>query len=142
MRFEGDRYSPDPQGEPAVIVAAGACDEWGWRCVDDLIAYRPREPERWALRRGDEAVLGRSALVDARMRGEPVMLFQHPHEWILNGSAGAVVIDWRGVLLPWFRAVKVLATESGIAARLQRHFDGKVANQRPKIRVCEARDAA
>lgn len=64
----------------------------------DIAAFRPDRPGRWALRVGIGAVLGDSAVEDARRAfawGELGTLALHatPLDWLRAGGSGACVID-------------------------------------------------
>ncbi len=80
-------------GEKALVIAEGEPAVPGWHWIEDLIAFRPNEPSRWWLRRGDAQLLGEYNLRDWKL-GETV-LHATPLDFLQGGGQGVCVLDWR-----------------------------------------------
>jgi hypothetical protein len=61
--------------------------------LSDVIAFRPEDPYRWWLRRGNGGVLGEDNYLDALETGRPIMLHPHPLAWLQADCRGAVLLD-------------------------------------------------
>ncbi len=69
----------------------------------DLVAFDPRNPQRWLRRLGTATWLGEWE-VDSRKMGalatiEPLPLYPTPLDWLHGGGAGACLLDWKRVYL-------------------------------------------
>ena len=76
-----------PDGEWAVIVPVIDVDE-----LVDLLAFNPREPEKWWFRDGAERLLNGGALGDQLMDNH-LRVFRTPLEWLKGGCAGVVIFN-------------------------------------------------
>jgi hypothetical protein len=89
VTFETDHYTPDPAGQPAIIVPVA--DDG--RIFD--LAATGLAARRTATRTGLASILGQDALEHALVHGTTLHLFQDPIEWLQHRCPGAVVVDWR-----------------------------------------------
>lgn len=88
IEAHGNRfYEPVQDGKPAIILPIFDSDE-----LVDLLAFDPREPERWLLRLGGEPLLGRYALSD-QLLGKPLHVYRTPLSWLKAGCDGVVILD-------------------------------------------------
>jgi hypothetical protein len=127
VTIAGARYRPDRAGELAydTPIRVGA----GWPLtpetprpeivvrygqVADLVAWHPRHPSRWALRRGDAEWLG--AIEPQCLDPFPSRIWRGPLGWLQNGCRGLA-------LLTRDRAVarRTLAGLASIVAEDDRH---------------------
>jgi len=72
----------------------------------DMVAFSPRSPDQWALRRGDGRLLGADQLSgcgDWQTGVREVRVFANPMEWLIAGGDGICVLVWDD------RAVRELA---------------------------------
>lgn len=76
-----------PDGEWAVIVPMIDVDE-----LVDLLAFNPREPEKWWFRDGAERLLDGDALGD-QLLGKVLKVFRTPLSWLQGRCAGVVIFD-------------------------------------------------
>ena len=105
-------------GRPALILITNICEgEDGPGVVEDLLAFNPKEPGCWWLRRGLATFLG-GYEIERRVIGlclgykpsaysqwgyteKPLRIFRNPLGWLKAGCLGVVVLDWsaaRGIL--------------------------------------------
>ena len=136
VQFSDDAatYQPAGAGAAAVIVAAGEYDADGWHQIDELIAFEPRDPTRWATRRRAEPVLGRAELEAVRGSERPIRLWPTPLDWLRAGAVGMVILDWSAALTPVFRGVRVLADDP-LARRLETELELEAAMNQTEIRI-------
>lgn len=95
----GRCFLPHPDGPPmlALAVWSGPAPS-PWRTVEDpwandVITFRPEEPWRWWLRRGNGGVLGEDNLLLALETGRPITLHMHALGWLQADCRGAVLLD-------------------------------------------------
>lgn len=72
----------------------------------DLLAFSPRAPDSWALRRGAARLLGAGNIprdADWQSGERQVQIFANPLEWLIAGGSGICVLAWDA------RAVRELA---------------------------------
>ena len=137
--FPSGFYEPNDVGAPAVIVAAGLPAPPTWDTLDDLIAFRPQDPQRWWRRRGEVQVLG-----SGNIRPEPVFpltLHDNPLSWLQAGARGVCVIDWRVNPERFLYAGPIEAKTSSLKARLEQRIQ-RTALAKFDISVCEVSNAA
>jgi hypothetical protein len=90
--FDSGFYEPNDDGDPAVILAQGWPNSPIWDTLDDLIAFKPQEPNHWWCRRGEVQLLGAY-----NIRPEPVFplsVRETPLSWLRGGGRGVCVLDW------------------------------------------------
>lgn len=96
-------------GETAIILPV---TEDG--IVTDLVAFDPRQPDAWALRRGDGVMLGwdawhANAHVPAIAGGwredRALRLFANPLEWCRGGGEGLCLLAWTPETMAMLRAL-------------------------------------
>lgn len=140
--IEGDRWQPDPDGVPAIIVPVsysyGPCE------LDpiDLVAWQPGSPERWYLRTGYGTVLGEVDIDRAMNFEEPLVLYQSPLD-CLKANREVCVLDWSSSLSLYFGNVQwVIADRMEVARKLKRKLDGERCWPMPDIRARSMADAA
>ena len=98
-RHAGGLYEPDDTGDPALIVPIflGEIPAPGnpvaEPILDDLIAWHPDRPNRWALRAGTAVTLGNA------WGSWPLPIHRTPLDWLRAGGAGVVILDWVGAFL-------------------------------------------
>jgi hypothetical protein len=91
---KGGTYSPDPDGELALIVPAYEGD-----VLVDLVAFKSSEPERWWLRTGNGWALGLEYVLDPYLwHGETAELHKTPLAWLQGGCTGLCVVDWTALV--------------------------------------------
>jgi hypothetical protein len=61
--------------------------------LEDILAFDPRKPDHWWLRRGEAVLLGAGAL-DRLWLGAELQVRRNPLSWLLNSATGCVVLDW------------------------------------------------
>jgi hypothetical protein len=126
--FSGRFWQSEPEGEPVVVVPVydGPVPN-PWQEVEepillDLLAFDPRRPTRWWLRRAEHGlVLGEGNLrASLYMQTEcpaPVV-HETPLEWLREGCRGICPLDKAGV--DRLRDLPRLAVaDEGLAARLE-----------------------
>ncbi len=79
-------------GEVAVVVPEGEPESPGWAVVPDLIAFKPSEPGRWWLRRGQVDLLGAYNMTHWRL--SPTTVHETPLSWLRAGADGVCIVDW------------------------------------------------
>lgn len=137
--FPSGFYEPSDDGKNVVITAAGRPAELVWAELDDLIAFRPQDPDRWWRRRGEVQVLG-----SGNIRPEPVFpltLHDNPLSWLQAGARGVCVIDWRVDPERFLYAGPIEAETSSLKARLERRIQS-AALAKFNITVSEISNAA
>ena len=85
--FTGDRWEPTRDaGEDAMVYPVFS---YNWDIVN-IVAWRPRQPDKWYLRKYGEAMLGQDQFNAARCwRGSDVLkVFDNPMAWLLGGQKG------------------------------------------------------
>lgn len=95
-------YQPDPNGLGALIVPVGEPDHpFGWRYIDDLVAFAPDRPGVWWLRCRAVTLLQEINVDFARAKqrgnaGPPLFLAATPLSYLQAGPDGptACVLDW------------------------------------------------
>ena len=123
-------------GETAIILPV---TEDG--VVTDLVAFDPRTPDAWALRRGDGVMLGWDAWhanANAPETGggwredAAVRLFANPLQWMRGGGEGLCLLAWTEATMGMLRA---LGAERTIVCE-DDNFAGVVAErmaERPRL---------
>jgi hypothetical protein len=103
----GELWQPMPDGRKLLVIACDlAVDENGTPEIVDLLAFDPREPSRWWLRRGVAHWLAgwevdrRTAAgnwtitppitADGRATFDALPIWRNPLSWLQNGCIGAV----------------------------------------------------
>ena len=79
-------------GDLALIVAEGVPECPGWAEVHDLIAFKPKDPSRWWLRRGEVDLLGAYNMTPWKL--SPTTIHETPLSWLQAGADGVCIIDW------------------------------------------------
>lgn len=130
VRKVGPFYEPDPQGAWAVIVPVVDFGE-----LVDLLAFHPREPARWRLRRGALGMLGADALTD-QLLGEPLFVFRNVLSWLQASTAGVVILNWTQAFAYLACAPHgLIAEDLQHRAELNYRFQKTVTATLPKIQV-------
>jgi len=83
----GERYTPQSDGQPAVIIPVFE----GGQLID-LVATS-LATRRGLTRDGIASILGRDAIDHAMIYQTHLLLFQDPLTWLLNHGRGCVVLD-------------------------------------------------
>jgi hypothetical protein len=78
------RWKPEKDAGQRVLVTPAY--EQGR--VVDLVAWLPAAPERWFLRRGENAILGIESLQESIVFRKPVVVHATPFDWIMADQAG------------------------------------------------------
>jgi hypothetical protein len=92
-RLRRDLWSPAEDGVALLTVAVveGAA-------VTDIVAFDPRTPEKWFMRKGQAWALGFDAIEEARGSFDPAArtldLHETPLDWLRAGMAGTCVVSW------------------------------------------------
>jgi hypothetical protein len=106
VRVEGELWTPDPGGismyvtpvrvhPQALLTEIETPNPWGWSrfgMLADVVAWRPSEPEQYALRMGDGRVLGsaESRLADEAVA--PLQVHRSPLEWLRARGEGVMFL--------------------------------------------------
>jgi len=114
VTFETDHYTPDPAGQPAIIVPVA--DDG--RIFD--LAATGLAARRTATRTGLASVLGLDALERAVVHQATLHLFQDPIEWLRHRCAGAVVLDWRAAAFVLADLAAIACSTDLLAARVDK----------------------
>jgi hypothetical protein len=96
VAVEDGLYQPHPSGELVYLVAVRV-DPVSPECIDheltpfladivDLLALRPSQPDRWALRIGSAEWLG--ACAPQHLDPDPTMVWRSPLKWLQAGCEG------------------------------------------------------
>lgn len=90
VRTAGWSYWPDDSGRSMVITPLYNMGE-----VVDMVAWHPREPERWWRRLGRCPYAGADA-IDRTFDGEPLIICRTMLRWLQRGAKpnAMVVLDW------------------------------------------------
>jgi hypothetical protein len=88
VRFSSTTYEPTEDDEQVFIQPVHD----GLDRLCDLLAWRPRQPDRWALRCDAAFALGEAAIADADWANEPLELHSTPLAWLQGDCRGAVVL--------------------------------------------------
>lgn len=84
----------DDEGKRSVVVPVGfSCGVW-WDCIDDLVAFRLGEPQRWWTMVGDAPIIGADHIRQAALSRRPAELVETPLDWLRRGGKAACIIDW------------------------------------------------
>ena len=59
----------------------------------DIVAWLPKRPDRWWLRKGATTILGEWAIEVADATNEPLIMIETPFGWLKAGGGGAVILD-------------------------------------------------
>ncbi len=134
---DGDLFDlAEGAGETAIILPV---TEGG--VVTDLVAFDPRTPDAWALRRGDGVMLGwdlwhanaHVPQIAGGWREDPaVRLFANPLQWMRGGGEGLCLLAWTQSTMAMLRA---LGPERTIVCE-DDHFAAVVAKrmaERPRL---------
>jgi hypothetical protein len=134
---DGDLFDlAEGAGETAIILPV---TESG--VVTDLVAFDPRTPDAWALRRGDGVMLGWDVWhanahvpqIAGGWREDPaVRLFANPLQWMRGGGEGLCLLAWTQSTMAMLRA---LGPERTIVCE-DDHFAAVVAErmaERPRL---------
>ena len=99
-------WEPDPDGEPAVVVAVCESDCFGPVLVD-LIAFASDNPKQWAWRNGDGWALGLDNLDD----GRPVRVVEDPIAWLACAGDAVCILNWSAPPSCWSRLRESVALD-------------------------------
>lgn len=113
-------YQPSEDGTSCLAVPVGVqCDE-GWDFLVDILAFQPRNPTRWWLRRGCAAILNPEGVRRAEHFREILAVWSSPLAWLKSGGQGIVILDWSAHLPLWLSGVSAIACETpALAGRVQ-----------------------
>lgn len=158
IEVDGDWfYQPNPDGEFAIIMATNVLD--GEAGVEDLVAFRPAQPDHWYLRLGlarwlGEWELGRRCvfepvhivppiLADYGPTGAPLRVFRNPLEWLQQRCDGCVPLcrEAYGDFLELYLGVELQVSDQRHAVEIRRRM-AMPARNLPKVKVEETNDAA
>ena len=90
-----NRYWPLERGNPHYVCPIGEGGTVGeWWSIDDLVAFKPSEPDKWRLRLGVGTLLGLDWPEWCRLHEEPLRLFSNPLEWLRGSGRGSCIVDW------------------------------------------------
>ncbi len=98
---KGDRWELNTNAAPLIVLPLydGPIPSIYWPVNEpvlcDLIAWRPKEPEKWYYLTGDyPAFLGRIWAEEATFIHDTLNLFSTPLNWLRSDGNGSVVLDW------------------------------------------------
>ena len=86
----------------------------------DLIAWCPKAPARWWLRRGVAILLGEIEAVHGEVYGEPIRVYRTPLDWLRAGGAGIVILANPADAFPYLRGIKIVAEDVAHGLELER----------------------
>lgn len=137
VRFGRDGlWEPDPDGEPAVLVAVCERDDFGPVLVD-LVAFASDNPKQWAWRTGDGWALGLANLDEFR----PLRVVEDPIAWLAAAGDALCILNWSAPSSCWVRLYDAVALDFSndlLRARCARAMRDAVTL--PPMGVCD--DAA
>lgn len=136
FEIHGRFYEPTEYGAPAIIVPVMDGDE-----LCDLLAFDPREPEKWFVRLGDEPLLGASALSN-QLLGKPLHIFKTPLSWLQGGCDGVVLLDLNRAFVDLVTAPNGLVGEDGAHTDELRRMITETAMRRLPRFLVRQREAA
>lgn len=88
-------WSFDPAGKAMIVLPVIEGD-----CIEDLVAFRPDEPERWYLHQGAYgATLGLETVWEAESYQEPILVHPSPLSWLQAECLGVCVLSDVGRVL-------------------------------------------
>lgn len=135
---ENGLYQPGDHGELAYVIPL--CDGQPSRqlgTIQDLLAFRPGQPDQWWLRYGIGVLLN-PALPDwcTTLEPVPLQLFSDPLSWLRAGGQGCVICDWSAHLPTYLRGLQdIVCDTSELAARVHSKFEGY--GPTPRIHVTQ-----
>lgn len=142
-------WEADEAGESMLVIpvtATSGFERWGeWietRDVIDLIAFRSRQPARWAWRTGTAWALGDELLED---RGEPVPIVSTPLAWLAAAGEAACILDWSATSPAWAalrHGPNLVCDSDHLRQRLHRAMTASVRLPEMTVEAVEARHAA
>ncbi|GEO81956.1 hypothetical protein [Pararhodospirillum oryzae] len=118
-------WVPTAEGTTVLVLPAcplAALDDPIWPSADvgDLVAFDPRDPERWWTRLGCP-LLNEEAQARAALCREPLVVHPTPLAWMQAAGAGVVVLDWSRPLSVWMAGPpSLIAPTLDLAERLDR----------------------
>lgn len=104
-------YEPVPDGRPAIILPIFDGDE-----IFDLLAFDPREPNRWWCRLGGEPMLGASALSN-QLLGQRLHVYRNPMSWLQHDCDGIVALDFNRA------SIDLITAQNGLVAEDDAHVN-------------------
>lgn len=84
----GPFFEPATEGRPSIIVPVMEGGE-----LADLVAFDPRQPNRWQVRLGACPLLG---IDNLGVYTEPLCIWRSPLGYLQAGLTGVVVLSWPG----------------------------------------------
>lgn len=100
--------------------------------LEDILAFSPKEPSQWWLRRGEAVFLGTGAL-DHLYLGAELKIHRTPMSWLLDHGEGCFVLNWPRAT-DRLRSIKALSIkEISFAEEVRRHL--QKPSPVPEIRV-------
>ena len=118
VRIEHDLYEPAEEGEAHLILPV---TEGGF--IVDLVAFQPKKPDTWALRRGSGWVLGHDAVEQALSpwpdQPASLLLTPTPLDWLRAGR-GACVVQWTAEAAPSLRLARGIVVDDPRMAQVVR----------------------
>jgi hypothetical protein len=96
----------------------------------DLLAFSPRAPDSWAMRRGAAWLLGADNIPQAgnwETGARTVQIFANPLEWLIGGGAGICVLAWTASAMRALGALGPDLTLIADSAALAGHIEQQIA---------------
>ena len=139
-----ERYWPQESGNPAYVVPIfdGGPQSLVLN-IYDLVAFKPRQPDTWWLRKGHSALLGPDWPEWCRIHNEPLHLFSSPLEWLRGSGHGSCIVDWSACLRLLLSGTSALVCDStALAKRVSSAFSdvGPIPQIRLPKEVCDVPD--
>jgi len=100
--------------------------------LQDILAFSPKEPSQWWLRRGDAVFLGAGAL-DHLYLGAELKIHRTPLAWLLDHGEGCVVSDWPRAADRLRSITTLIAEDTDHGREIHRHLQRPLPI--PEIRV-------
>ncbi len=86
----------------------------------DLVAWYPKAPARWWLRRNIAVLLGEIEIVHAEVYGEAIQVHKAPLDWLKAGGDGIVILADPADAFPYLRGIKIVAEDVAHGMELER----------------------
>ena len=123
-------YQPAPGGQPVFVQPVyGAVRPPEVPIVDpadpepvDLVAWHPKVPARWWLRRGIAVLLGEIEIVHAEVYDEPIQVHRTPLDWLKAGGDGIVLLTDPADAFSYLRGLKIVAEDVSHGLELERRL--------------------